>query len=204
MDLDRDAVYGRMAVVDTTNWKPGVVAAVDFGKREILVEYAHGCHWRKEEDVEEISKMKPVLKFKILREGARLPDYKHAGDAAFDFYLPHDAVVPPKTACPDGFMVPLGVAVEIPPGYFLEIFPRSSTGLKTPLRLANSAGIIDEGFRGELALILDNFDCVGYILHAGDRVAQGILRPRIEAEIRQAEELAGSERGTDGYGSTGK
>lgn len=145
----------------------------------------------------------PVLKVKKLVEDVKLPGFSHEGDACFDFFLPADVVVPGFAR---GEKVPLGIAVEIPKGYFLEIFVRSSTGLKTPLRLANSVGIVDEGYRGELCLILDNVSPLGeaYCLKKGERIAQGMLRKRITPEIVEVSELSDSSRGAGGFGSTGK
>lgn len=143
----------------------------------------------------------PVLKVKKLVEDVKLPGFSHEGDACFDFFLPADVLIPHFAR---GYKVPLGIAVEIPKGYFLEIVVRSSTGLKTPLRLANSVGIVDEGYRGELCLILDNLSDTSQILTKGQRIAQGMLRKRITPEIVEVSELSDSNRGAGGFGSTGK
>lgn len=211
IDLKNEGVYSRMKVWDFDRAEAGEVVGADFERNEVMVEFDDRTYcWRKASDVMDYGKLgkpkdeKPVMKVKFLHEGAHLPVYKHEGDAAFDFFLPEDVTIPPNSSLVNGFKVPLGIAVEIPRGYFLEIFPRSSTGLNTPLRVSNSVGVVDEGYRGELCLILDNLDCVGHRLHAGERIAQGILRPRVEAEIIAVSELADSERGKNGTGSTGK
>lgn len=142
-----------------------------------------------------------TLKVKRLSEGAALPGYSHKGDACFDFFLPADDVIPP---CAVGYKVPLGIAVEIPKGYFLEILVRSSTGLKMPIRLANSVGIVDEGYRGELCLILDNLADEAVLLTKGQRIAQGMLCRKIPMEFEEVTELAESERGEGGFGSSGR
>lgn len=85
-----------------------------------------------------------MIKVKKLKDGAALSRYAHPSDTAFDFFLCEDDIVPPMAT---GYLVRLGIAVEISKGYYMEIHLRSSTALKTPLRLANNVGIIDEGYR---------------------------------------------------------
>lgn len=141
------------------------------------------------------------LKVKKLNESARIPAYSHEGDACFDFFLPADDTVPPYAV---GHKVPLGIAVEIPKGYFLKIFVRSSTGLKTPLRLSNAVGIVDEGYRGELCLILDNLRDEAVQLAKGQRIAQGMLRWKVPIVLEAVNTLTESDRGVGGFGSSGK
>lgn len=142
-----------------------------------------------------------IMKVKKLRDDARLPEYSHQGDACFDFFLAEDDVVPPYAV---GYKVPLGLAVEIPKGYFLEILVRSSTGLKTPLRLSNSIGVVDEGYKGEICLILDNLADASTILTKGERIAQGMLRQKVDTVIVETHELSKSDRGAGGFGSSGR
>jgi dUTP pyrophosphatase len=86
----------------------------------------------------------------------------------------------------------------------MSIVPRSSTGFKTPLRLANSVGIIDSDYRGELGLIFTNTNKESFQIKKGDRLAQGFLSPIINIEIQEAQELSQTDRGSGGIGSTGK
>lgn len=145
--------------------------------------------------------MKTVLvKVKKLEPDARVPSYAHPSDAAFDFYMPKDDVVPPYAS---GYLVGLGVSIELPAGFYMELHLRSSTALKTPLRLANNVGIIDEGYRGELGLILDSIKDEAVILHKGDRIAQGILRKKVPCILEETSSLTETERGKGGFGSTG-
>lgn len=142
-----------------------------------------------------------TLKVKKLSKDARLPKYQTDGSGAFDFYLPEDAFVDSNKSC---VKIPLGIAVEVPHGYGLFIIPRSSTGLKTTLRQSNSIGLIDSDYRGEIAVILDNIGTMdGYVLHKGERIAQGYLVKLPHVDIIEVNELSETERGTGGFGSTG-
>lgn len=149
-----------------------------------------------------------TVRVKRMNDRAFLPTYAHKGDAGMDFYLPEDISIPPGVC---SVKVPLGIAMEIPKGYYLAIVLRSSTGLKSTLRLSNGYGVIDSGYRGEVSLILDNIrqpDAVRRIGYAeykrGDRIAQGILVPVPMVKLEEAEELSASDRGSGGFGSSGK
>lgn len=143
-----------------------------------------------------------TLKFKKLRRDAVVPRYAHDGDAGFDFYLPDDVVIAPGEM---KVKVPLGIAAEIPTGHFMAISVRSSTGLKTTVRLSNQWGVVDEGYRGELCLILDNISETEWAeFKRGDRIAQGIILKKPLVKIVEADRLSDSSRGKGGFGSTGK
>ena len=144
--------------------------------------------------------MNKILKFKKLHENAIIPTYGTKYSAGFDFYCIEDLEIKSfETA-----IVKTGLSVEIPQDYFMSIVPRSSTGFKTPLRLANSVGIIDSDYRGELGLIFTNTNRESFQIKKGDRLAQGFLSPIINFEIQEVQELSETERGSGGIGSTGK
>jgi len=100
-------------------------------------------------------------------------------------------------------MVPTGLTVEIPPGYEAQVRPRSGLALKHAIAMPNAPGTIDPGYRGELRVILLNLGREPYTVHAGDRIAQMIVA-RYEAVEWVEGELAGSARGTGGFGSSGR
>lgn len=151
---------------------------------------------------EKIVPERKTVKVKRLSDQAFIPTYGHLGDAGMDFYLPDDVMISPGET---KVKIPLGIAVEIPHGYFLGIVLRSSTGLKSTARLSNQFGVIDEGYRGELALILDNISDTEWVqFKRGDRIAQGLLIEKPMVEIQEVEELSDTERGEGGFGSTGK
>lgn len=129
------------------------------------------------------------LKFKKLRD-VKTPTYGTEGAACFDFYVPDDIEYKLMKGYDTGIKVPLGLEVEVPEGYALFIVPRSSIGVKTPLRQSNSVGIIDSDYRGEIAVILDNLSGKSWIVGAGERVAQGFVLPVPTVKFEEVEELS--------------
>lgn len=132
--------------------------------------------------------------------GATMPTYAHESDAAADLYALEDQVLGARTY---GNRVHTGVSIQLPEGWMAFIFPRSSIGAKTPLRLSNSAGIIDSGYRGELGVLYDNFSNDDYTIHKGDRIAQLLVMPSYRFLPKQVDILETSDRGAAGFGSTG-
>ncbi len=131
---------------------------------------------------------------------ARLPTRAYPGDAGLDLYALDGAVLEPGRRV----SVRTGIAVEIPAGQAGLVLPRSGLAARHGLALVNAPGLIDSGYRGELQVLLLNTDhrapCT---LAPGDRIAQLVL-VRIETPTPvEVEELAASERGTGGFGSSG-
>lgn len=139
------------------------------------------------------------LKVKRMHENVKLPTYGTDGAGAIDFYNPCDCMVP----IGKGFIYGLGIAVELAKDEVLLIVPRSSTGVKTPLRVSNSMGVIDSDYRGEIAIVLDN-ECEPYKLKKGERIAQGLIIKIDKYEIKEVDELSETKRGGNGFGHTGK
>lgn len=145
------------------------------------------------------------VNIKKLREDAVIPEYKTKGAAGFDLVALEDVVFTPG----DVKKVPIGLAFDVGEGYQLELRNRSSMALKTPLRLANGLGTIDADFRGEVSVILEHnrsypYTNSNYVVHKGDRVAQGVIMPAIQADFDVVEFLSNTERGEAGFGSTGR
>lgn len=136
----------------------------------------------------------------VARAGA-VPAYAHEGDAGADMR----ADIPrPLTIEPGGSAwVGTGVRVAIPDGYVGLQFPRSGLGCNHGICLANGTGVIDSGYRGEVRAKLLNLGREPFTVHPGDRVCQLVVVPCVRASFLAADELPPSERGTDGYGSTG-
>lgn len=138
------------------------------------------------------------VKFKKLVQHAFVPTYAKTGDAgldltAIDFYKNNDYKF---------IEYGTGLAVEIPEGHVGLIFPRSSIS-KTPHTLANSVGVVDSGYRGEVKLRMrydDDRDDQEYGF--GDKIGQLVVIPYPKVELEEAEELSSSERGEGGFGST--
>lgn len=135
------------------------------------------------------------IKIKKLHKDAVIPTKAHATDAGCDLYA---------TSChyDNGLIIyGTGIAVEIPAGYVGLVFPRSSIA-NTHLTLSNSVGVIDSGYRGEVMAKFRKGGTRGY--DVGERIAQLIILPYPEVVFEEAEELSESDRGTGGYGSSGK
>ena len=96
------------------------------------------------------------------------------------------------------------LAVEIPKGHFGMVVARSGLAFKHQIKLINDIGIIDEDYRGNIGIRLINEGKEPYLIEVGDRIAQLILIPYIQAELEYVDELEATERGTGGFGSTGK
>lgn len=134
-------------------------------------------------------------------KGAKVPTYAHETDAAADLYAMEDQVIAAHTY---GNKIGTGVKIQLPEGWLAMILPRSSMGTKTPLRLSNSVGLIDSGYRGELGVLYDNTSDMDYKISAGDRIAQLLVMPshRFQAEV--VDSLEDSDRGETGFGDSGK
>lgn len=139
------------------------------------------------------------MKVKLMNEYAKLPTRGSEDAAGLDLYCPFHIKVPADSQK----KIPLGIAVEIPKGHMGLLVPRSSMS-NTPLRCANSVGIIDEDYRGELSIVYENVSCKDYEVARGDRIAQLIIVPIAIVDVEEAQTLSETERGDGGYGSTGK
>lgn len=139
----------------------------------------------------------------IVRLDPDLPDpsYARPGDAGADLHARQDAVV---AAGGGRALVPTGVAVAIPEGYAGLLLPRSGLALRHGVTLANSPGLIDSGYRAELAVLLVNTDPDSdFEVRRGDRIAQLVIQRVETATFVAVDRLPGSERGTGGFGHTG-
>jgi dUTP pyrophosphatase len=141
------------------------------------------------------------IRIKRLRPDAHLPEYAHGPeeDAGMDLRCVQGAILEP--GIPQ--TLPTGLALEIPPGYEVQIRPRSGLALKHAITLPNSPATIDPGYRGELKVILLNLGNVAYEVHAGDRIAQMVVA-RYEPVEWEEGDLAESARGEGGFGSSGR
>jgi dUTP pyrophosphatase len=133
--------------------------------------------------------------------GLDLPSYATAGAAGMDLLA---AVTGPLIILPGGrSLVPTGLAIALPPGYELQIRPRSGLALKQGILVPNSPGTIDEDYRGELQVILMNAGDTPFTVERGMRIAQAVLSPVVRAAWQEADSLPATARGAGGFGSTG-
>jgi dUTP pyrophosphatase len=140
------------------------------------------------------------LRFQRLRDEAQLPSAQHPGDAGLDLRAAVDAIVEPG----ERVMIPTGVAVAIPEGHAGLVLPRSGLASKHGLTMANSPGLIDAGYRGEVIVSVVNLDPAESVAIArGDRIAQLVVVALPTVSPAWVAELPASQRGEGGFGSTG-
>ena len=142
------------------------------------------------------------LQFKRLPhgEGLPLPAYATPGSAAMDICAAESLSLYEDTIA----MIKTGWACAIPEGYEIQCRPRSGLAAKHGLMVVNSPGTIDSDYRGEICVILMNTRNKTYHVNRGDRIAQLVLSPVIQAQAVEVNELDETQRGTGGFGSTGK
>jgi dUTP pyrophosphatase len=141
------------------------------------------------------------LRFERLTEAARLPTRANPDDAGLDLYAAERATV---AAAGGRASVGTGLAVEVPPGHAGLVLPRSGLAARDGITLANAPGLVDPGYRGELRVLLLNTDPEqAFEVEPGDRIAQLVLAPFVEADAVEAP-LSASVRGAAGFGSSGR
>lgn len=145
-----------------------------------------------------------VVKVKRLDERACLPERKTDGAACFDIRTLEDIYLRTLNASDKATVVPTGLAFEIPEGYHMKVFLRSSVGLNSHLRLANQVAIIDSDYRGELKLLVENPAREPVSIKAGARIAQVMIEKNVPTSFSEVKELSETKRGEGGLGSTGK
>ena len=148
------------------------------------------------------SEMGPRVQIKKLRPDAVVPRYMSAGAAGLDLCAAIDA--PLELAAGARKLVGTGLAIALPPGFEGQVRPRSGLALKHGISLVNAPGTIDEDYRGEIGLIVINHGAEPFRIAPGDRLAQLVIAPVTQAELVEVGELGETERGSGGFGSTGR
>lgn len=140
------------------------------------------------------------LPIKRLDPSIELPSYAHAGDAGLDLRANEDVVLRPL----ERRLVPTGLAIAVPEGYAGFVQPRSGLAFKEGLSMANTPGLIDAHYRGELKVCVVNLDATHDItITRGERIAQLVIQKAPEVCLREVGELDETDRGTGGFGSSG-
>lgn len=141
------------------------------------------------------------LAVRRLDTAAVLPTRAHEGDAGLDLYACEEATVAPGARVSVG----TGIALEVPSGHAALVLPRSGLAARHGIALVNAPGLIDSGYRGEVRILLLNTDATEpFAIAPGDRIAQLLLVPFIDAEPVEVAELAASQRAEGGFGSSGR
>ncbi|MBC7564805.1 dUTP diphosphatase [Candidatus Saccharibacteria bacterium] len=141
------------------------------------------------------------VKIKKLHEKAVLPEYQTEHAAAMDI---HACLDEPMTVQPlQRFMVPTGLAVEIPAGYEMQIRARSGMSIKHGITMVNGVGTIDADYRGELSILMINLSQDVFVIEPGMRVAQMLVQKYEKISWQVTDVLSETDRGVGGFGSTG-
>ena len=139
------------------------------------------------------------LRVKRLTPSATLPARAHPGDAGLDLCSAVDLDIPPG----ETRLVGTGLAIDLPPGTEAQVRPRSGLALKHRVTVLNTPGTIDEGYRGEVGVILINHGHAVFEVRRGVKVAQLVIQPTLEIEVVERATLSDTVRGDGGFGSTG-
>jgi dUTP pyrophosphatase len=135
-------------------------------------------------------------------EGLPLPAYMSAGAAGADVVaaVTADLVLAPG----EHALVPTGFALEVPAGFEVQVRPRSGLAVRHGVTLLNAPGTIDSDYRGPVGIVLVNHGREPFVVRRGERIAQLIVAPVVQAAFREVEALAATTRGEGGFGSTGR
>ena len=142
------------------------------------------------------------VKIRKVRADGKIPAYGSAGAAGADLYacLERPVMLMPGETRP----IHTGIALEIPEGYVGLVYARSGMALKKGLAPANKVGVIDSDYRGEIIVALHNHGAMTQAIEPGERVAQIVFTPCMQAAFEEADELSDTQRGSGGFGSTGQ
>ncbi len=139
------------------------------------------------------------LKIKKLNEEATIPKYAHDSDAGMDLYSVENKTI----NVGETILVKTGIAIELPENTEAQVRPRSGLALKHSITVLNTPGTIDEGYRGEIAVILINHGKKPFDIEKGMRIAQMVIKPVLKVKVTEVLDLTSSDRNAGGFGSTG-
>ena len=140
------------------------------------------------------------LKVQKIHNEAIIPNYAHKGDAGLDLYSVEEVKINPSETA----LIKTGIKIELPPQTEAQVRPRSGLALKHGITVLNTRGTIDEGYRGEVGVVLINHGRETFIVEKGMKIAQMVVKPVWYVEVDEVEELSETERAEGGFGSTGK
>ena len=140
-----------------------------------------------------------TVRFRKVHPDAALPSYAHPSDAGMDVRSVEDLTIAPGRRA----LVHTGLVMLLPPMYEAQVRPRSGLALKSGITVLNTPGTIDSGYRGEVGVILVNFGDTDFQVKKGDKVAQIVIAPVVQAQVVETSEVDETDRGAGGFGSTG-
>ena len=137
-----------------------------------------------------------IVAVKLLKKTGRLPEKAHDSDAGYDLFAPEDVTLKPGELK----QVPIGIAIQLPVGYWAVLRDKGSRALQG---MHVTAGIIDQDYRGEVIAVIRNYSHKAVTIRAGEKVCQMILHQVYPAMVFEVDELNKTKRGEGGFGSTG-
>lgn len=140
-----------------------------------------------------------ILKIRKINPDAKVPFYAHKGDAGLDLFSVDNTTINPM----ERKLIHTGIQIQLPSNTEAQIRPRSGLALKNGITVLNTPGTIDEGYRGEIGIILINLSNEIFIVEKNMKIAQMVIKPVIIPEIEEVSELNETIRGEGGFGSTG-
>ena len=139
------------------------------------------------------------LKIKKIDDSAIIPNYAHNTDSGMDLYSIEDKIIRPSETA----LIKTGLKIELPANTEAQIRPKSGIALKHSVTVLNTPGTIDEGYTGEIQVILINHGERLYKINKGEKIAQMVIMPVIRVQVEEVNELQETSRGLGGFGSTG-
>lgn len=137
-------------------------------------------------------------------EGLALPAYQSAHAAGLDLLAAVPEAAPMLLAPGQYALVPTGLTIALPPGYEAQVRPRSGLAAKQGVTVLNSPGTIDADYRGEIGVLLINHGAAPFTIRRGERIAQMVIASVVQAELVPVVSLSATDRGSGGFGSTGR
>ena len=141
------------------------------------------------------------IQIKKLSNSVSIPKYETPGSSGMDIaaHIENNIIINPGEKA----LVPTGFSIAIPRGYEVQIRPRSGLAAKKNITVLNTPGTIDADYRGEIKVILINLGKEIFVIENGERIAQMVVCPIVQANLEEVKELSDTERGSGGFGSTG-
>ncbi len=139
------------------------------------------------------------LLIQLTDERAKLPQYAHENDAGLDLYSIDNISIKSEEI----ILIKTGISIQLPPNTEAQIRPRSGLALKNGITVLNTPGTIDEGYRGEIGVILINHGSDEFVVTEGMKIAQMVIKPVLKVMVKQVDGLNNTSRGEGGFGSTG-
>jgi dUTP pyrophosphatase len=140
-----------------------------------------------------------LLKVQKVHKDAIIPNYAHIGDAGLDLFSIEEKILKPG----DSTLIKTGIKIELPEQTEAQIRPRSGLALKKGITVLNTPGTIDEGYRGEIGIILINHGKEDFLVEKHMKMAQMVVKPVWYVNVEEVKELSNTERAEGGFGSTG-